>query len=206
MKRILPLLPLLLMIAACGTQPAPTQDVSSMVNATLTAIAQNNPQVAAPQPTFTPISIQTQPLTTQVAPLVDSSNQAPSSSIDPTWKKYTNAQVGFSIQYPSYWQEQTLPDENPGKHNIDLNGTEGEVELIWGTGLGGACPEGFQLLAVAKGSLPACHGQRADGTDLWSLAAQSLGNTGFEGFVYTNDTTTKSREVVLQVISTLSFP
>jgi hypothetical protein len=138
--------------------------------------------------------------------VLDSSNQAPSSSIDPTWKKYTNTQVGFSIQYPSYWQEQTLPDENPGKHNIDLKGPEGEVELIWGTGLGGACPEGYQPLVVAKGSLTACHSQRADGTDLWSLADQSLGNTDFAGFVSTNDTTTKSRELVLQVISSLSFP
>ena len=65
MKRILSLLPLLLMIVACGTQPAPTQDVSSMVNATLTAIAQNNPQVIAPQPTFTPTSIQVQPTAIQ---------------------------------------------------------------------------------------------------------------------------------------------
>jgi hypothetical protein len=220
MKKILYLLPLLFMLLACGAQPAPTQDVSNMVNATLTAIAQNNPQVVALQPTVTSISIQIQPIATQVVPpaqslspsvtpspsAVHSSNQAPSSSIDPTWKKYTNAQVGFSIQYPSYWQEKTLPDENPGRHNIDLKGTEGEVELIWGTGLGGACPEGYQPLAVAKGNLPACHTQRADGTDLWSLATQSLGNTGLAGFVSTNDTTTKSREVVLQVVSTLIFP
>ena len=54
MKKILYLLPLLFMILACGAQPAPTQDVSNIVNATLTAIAQNNPQVVAPQPTFTP--------------------------------------------------------------------------------------------------------------------------------------------------------
>jgi hypothetical protein len=218
MKKILYLLPLLFMLLACGAQPVPTQDVSNTVNATLTAIAQNNLQVVALQPTVTSISIQIQPIATQVVPpaqspsvtpspsAVHSSNQAPSSSIDPTWKKYSNAQVGFSIQYPSYWQEKTLLDENPDRHNIDLKGTEGEVELIWGTGLGGACPEGYQPLAVAKGSLPACHTQRADRMDLWSLAAQSLGNTSFAGFVSTNDTTTKSRAVVLQVVSTLSFP
>ena len=61
MKKILYLLPLLFMILACGAQPAPTQDVSSMINATL-AIAQSNPQVVAPQPTFTPIAIQAQPI------------------------------------------------------------------------------------------------------------------------------------------------
>ena len=129
-----------------------------------------------------------------------SSTQAP-------WKTYTNAEVGFSIQYPADWQVQDLPDENEGqRHHIALQGPEGGMELIWGTGLGGACPEGYQPLAVAQGSWPACHGQRDDGTDLWSLAAQPVGDTDFTGFVYTNDTTAKSREVVLQVISTLSFP
>ena len=58
MKKILYLLPLLLIILACGAQPASTQDVSNRVNATLTALAQNNLQVVAPQATFTPGSIQ----------------------------------------------------------------------------------------------------------------------------------------------------
>ena len=68
MKKILFLLPILLVILACGAQSLPTQDVSSIVNATLTAIAQNNPQVVAPQATFTPISIQTQPVIVQAQP------------------------------------------------------------------------------------------------------------------------------------------
>ena len=62
MKKVLYLLPLFLSILACWTQSLPAQDVSNMVNATLTAIAQNNPQVTALQPTFTPTSIQAQPI------------------------------------------------------------------------------------------------------------------------------------------------
>ena len=136
-----------------------------------------------------------------------SATQAPSLEVDASWKTYTNAEVGFSILYPANWQEQDLPDENDGqRHHIALQGPEGGIELIWGTGLGGACPEGYQPMAVAQGTWPACHGQREDGTDLWSLAAQPVGNTDFTGFVFTNDTTVRSREVVLQVISTLSFP
>ncbi|MCX6059110.1 MAG: hypothetical protein NTW69_13275 [Chloroflexi bacterium] len=68
MKKILYLLPLLIIILACGAQPAPTQDVTSIVNATLTAIAQSNSQVIAPQPTFTPIAIQAQPVIVQAQP------------------------------------------------------------------------------------------------------------------------------------------
>ena len=136
-----------------------------------------------------------------------SATQAPASEVDASWKTYTNAEVGFSIQYPAHWQEQDLPDDNDGqRHHIALQGPEGGVELSWGVGFGGACPEGYQPMAVAKGSLPACHTQREDGTELWSLTGQPLENTSFSGLVYTNDTTAESREVVLQVVSTLSFP
>jgi hypothetical protein len=139
--------------------------------------------------------------------MVDGSTQAPSSNIDSTWKKYTNAQAGFSIQYPANWQEQVLPDENDGQlHHIALQGAEGGVELLWGTGLGGACPEGYQPMAIANGNISACHSQREDGTDIWNFESRPLGSTNFGGFVYTNDTTAESRDLVLRVVSTLSFP
>lgn len=146
--------------------------------------------------------------TVQHTPTVaENSTQVSSSGIDSTWKTYANEQIGFRIQYPANWQEQDLPDENDGqRHHIALQGPEGGVELIWGTGLGGACPEGYQPMTVANGSWSACHTQKENGTDLWNLASQPLGNTDFAGFVYTNDTTAESRAVVLQVVSTLSFP
>jgi len=53
MKKIICLLPLLLGILACGAQPQPTQNVSDIVNPTLTAIAQNNLQVVTPQTILT---------------------------------------------------------------------------------------------------------------------------------------------------------
>lgn len=133
--------------------------------------------------------------------------QAPASEVETSWQTYTNAEAGFSIQYPADWQEQDMPDTNDGQqHHITLQGPEGTVELVWGMGLGGACPEGYQAISVAQGTWPACHSQKEDGTDFWSLAAQPIGDIGFTGFIYTNDTTAKSKETVLQVISTLSFP
>jgi hypothetical protein len=70
MKKILYLLPLLMILLACSAHPSPTQDVSSMVSATLTAIAQNDPQVVAPQSTLTPTSTQAQPIGNQAVPTV----------------------------------------------------------------------------------------------------------------------------------------
>ena len=60
--------------------------------------------------------------------------QAPSSGTEAAWKTYTNAEVGFSIQYPANWQEQDLPDENAGQmHHIALQGPEGGMELSLGS-------------------------------------------------------------------------
>ena len=134
-----------------------------------------------------------------------SSMQASATEVEASWNTYTNAKAGFSIQYPSNWQQEDLPDENAGQmHRIALKGPEGAVELVWGVGLGGACPQGYEQLPVAQGTWPACHSQREDGTDLWSLFPPPIGDTNFSGFVYTNDTTAESREVVLHVISTLA--
>jgi hypothetical protein len=136
-----------------------------------------------------------------------SATQEPSSEVDASWKTYTNAEAGFSIQYPANWQEQALPDINAGQmHGIALQGPEGAVELKWGIGFGGACPGGYQPIPVAKGTLSACHTQREDGTELWSLTGDPLPNDSFGGEAYTNDATEESRALVLQVVSTLSFP
>jgi uncharacterized lipoprotein YajG len=84
MKKILYLLPLLLIILACGAQPSSTQDVSNMVNATLTAIAQNNPQVVPLQlsatQTASPISTAVQQV---VQPTLSSQSPATSYAIPP---------------------------------------------------------------------------------------------------------------------------
>ena len=140
------------------------------------------------------------------APTV-SSTQAPSSDVEASWTTYTDADAGFSIKYPANWQEQDLPDENAGQmHHIALQGPEGGIDLVWGTGLGGACPQGYEQVNVAQGTWPACHTQKEDGTDLWSLAPPPIGDINFGGFVHTNDKTAESRELVLKVLSTLSFP
>lgn len=67
MKKILYLLPILLGIIACGAQPQPTPNIADIVSATLTAIAQTNLQVIAPQPTFTSIPIMVEPIASQQA-------------------------------------------------------------------------------------------------------------------------------------------
>jgi hypothetical protein len=136
-----------------------------------------------------------------------SASQAAPSSAQSTWHQYTNPQLAFSLQYPSDWHVADLPDQNNGAlHQVEIAGPEGGLVLQWGTGMGGACPQGYQPVAVAQGTWPACHSQKSDGTDLWSLSGRTIGDAALAGFAYTSDTTPSSRDLVLQVISTLSLP
>jgi hypothetical protein len=131
----------------------------------------------------------------------------PAATATPDWQTYANPEAGFSIRYPSTWKSEALPDQNSGAlHGISLKGTEGGVELYWGVGFGGACPEGFQSIKVAQGELPACYGKNADGTEHWENISKNLSNISFSARAYTTDTASSSHELVLQVISTLSFP
>lgn len=133
--------------------------------------------------------------------------EGPTQSSEPAWQVYTNAEAGFGIRYPSTWLMEAMPDENAGQlHRILFSGPEGGLQLEWGTGVGGACPEGYQPVKVAQGDLPACHNQNADGTEQWSLAGKQLGQISFTATAYTSNTDASSRDLVLQILSTLSFP
>jgi hypothetical protein len=131
----------------------------------------------------------------------------PAATATPDWQTYKNSEAGFSIQYPSTWKMEALPDQNSGAlHGVSLKGAEGGVELYWGVGFGGACPEGFQSIKVAQGELPVCYAKNADGTERWDNITKELSNTGFSARAYTTDTASSSHDLLLKVISTLSFP
>lgn len=121
MKKILHLLPLLLGIYACGTQPLPTQDVSNIVNATLTAFAQNNSQVTASQPTLTPtISVQTQSTVSQTA-----------MNSEIVWKTYRNEVYRFKFEYPEIYDELPYRDSCGLRENSDGIQLGHQIQLLF---------------------------------------------------------------------------
>jgi len=123
------------------------------------------------------------------------------------WQTYTNAEVGFSIQYPPTWSQQTLPDQNGGAiHGMAFTGPEGGVEVYWGVGFGGACPTGTVPVQLAQGELPACHVTNSDGTETWSqIGYQVSGGNSFSVRAYTSNAQPASHDLVLQVLATLTF-
>ncbi len=134
--------------------------------------------------------------------------KTPTSGVPGDWQTYTNP-AGFSIQYPNTWTLQHLPDQNDGAIHADkIQGTEGYVEMQWGVGFGGACVQGYTTVNVAQGTLPTCYTKNADGTESWAQINKELtpGVTGFSGFAGTSNAEPASHDLVLQVLSTLSFP
>ena len=75
------------------------------------------------------------------------------------WQTYTNP-LGFSIRYPAAWSQEGVPQQAGDTYQtVTLQGTDGEVDLHWGVGFGGACPQGYTTVKVAEGELPACYSQ-----------------------------------------------
>jgi Tol biopolymer transport system component/putative hemolysin len=123
------------------------------------------------------------------------------------WQTYTNAEAGFSLQIPSTWSQQKLPEQNgSAKHGMSFTGQEGGVEVYWGVGFGGACPTGTEPVQLAQGEVPACHSMQSDGTEVWSQIDYEVnGGNSFSVRVYTGDAQPSSHDLVLQVLSTLTF-
>jgi hypothetical protein len=74
-------------------------------------------------------------------------------------------------------------------------------------GLGGGCtPEGIKSIKVAQAELSACYGTNADGTEHWENISKQLSKDSFSASACTTDAAPGSNELVLQVISIISFP
>jgi Tol biopolymer transport system component/putative hemolysin len=123
------------------------------------------------------------------------------------WQWYVSQEVGYALQVPSTWSQKTLPDQNGGAiHGVAYTGTEGEVEVYWGIGFGGACTTGTQQVQLASGETTACYARNSDATEVWSqIGYQVDGGNSFSVKAYTSNAQPSSHDLVLQVLLTLTF-
>ena len=169
-----------LLVAACVPAPAP---------AALPAGSATAAQPAAPAP----------------MPAVPPAGVTPA-AIPAGWQLYTNP-MGFAISYPATWTAQAQPPDssNSGIQTDALKGPEGEVDLSWGVGFGGACPSGYTTVKVAQGDIQTCYQKNADGTESWTQMSHPLPKTGFQGRAATSNAQPASHDMILQILSTLTF-
>ena len=140
------------------------------------------------------------------APMPPAPTAAPATDATNSWQSYSNP-LGFSIRYPAAWNQSELPQQTGDTiHTVMLQGVEGAVDLHWGVGFGGACPQGYTTVKVAEGELPACYTKNADGTEVWAQIGKELETTSFSVDAHTADASPASHDLLLQVLSSLSFP
>jgi len=121
------------------------------------------------------------------------------------WRIYTNP-AEFAISYPASWTAQPQPNaQDRAIYTETLKGPEGEVDLSWGAGFGGACPQGYTAAEVAQGDIQACYAKNADGTESWAQLSHALPKTGFQGRAVTSNGEPASHDTLLQILSTLTF-
>ena len=140
------------------------------------------------------------------APAFPTPTPVPATDVTDGWQTYANP-LGFSIRYPTAWSQEGVPQQAGDTYQtVTLQGTDGEVDLHWGVGFGGACPQGYTTVKVAEGELPACYSKNADGTEVWTQIGKELETTSFSADARTNNADPASHDLVLAVLATLSFP
>lgn len=134
----------------------------------------------------------------------NSANEAEATS---EWQAFTNTEAGFIIQVPLNWSQQTLPDQNDGAiHGESFTGPEGGTEVYWGIGFGGACSAGTEPVQLSQAEVEACHARNSDGTEIWEqIGYEMSGGNSFSVRAYTSNAEPASHDLVLQVLSTLTF-
>ena len=106
------------------------------------------------------------------------------------WQTHTNGEAGFSIRYAGNWSQADLPPTETTR-GVALDGPEGAVELYWGSGFGGYCPEATTIEAE-QGELPACYSVDANGVQRWDQINKELPAVSFSGRALTKDATPAS--------------
>ena len=122
------------------------------------------------------------------------------------WQTYTNPQASASAIPPPGARRESRSKPETRYQTVTLQGTDGEVDLHWGVGFGGACPQGYTTVKVAQGELPACYTKNADGTEVWAQIGKELEATSFSADARTKNADPANHDLVLAVLATLSFP
>ncbi len=111
----------------------------------------------------------------------------------------------FTFSYPNSWGIEAISGltEKQGVHAV---GSEGELFLYWGSGFGGACDENLMKPVKLKDETLTVCNEVIQGAEEWKLISKQLTpEVGFDARAYANPPADKNREMVLAILSTLSF-
>ena len=112
----------------------------------------------------------------------------------------------FIFSYPTTWGIEATPVEE-GKQGVHVVGPEGELFMYWGSGFGGACePSAMKEIKLKDETLNVCNEVGQDGTESWRLISKQVSpEVSFDARASAVAPADKNREMILAILSTLSF-
>lgn len=120
------------------------------------------------------------------------------------WKTYTNSEIGLSINFPNNWSLQELTDQEK-IDGIEIQGKQGDLRLVWGSGLGGGCNQSYEKIQIKDEQLDTCHSINSDNSEVWGQINKLLKDTAFSGMATAYAPRQGNRDVILKILSTLKF-
>ncbi len=109
------------------------------------------------------------------------------------WKKYTNNEGKFSLQYPSGW---TLTADQLG---VYFEGSEGSIEIRYKGIYGFESCEGYTKFEL-NGEVFDCHSTQSNGSEYWRTTKD-----GVTIIVNVQNSSVSNRNTILKVLSTFKF-
>jgi len=119
------------------------------------------------------------------------------------WKTYTHNGVEFSIKYPPLWKLNDMSNDSGSLKSILFIGKEGTVEISYGFGFGGACPQCYKKMKVGSEQFNVCD-SIAGGVESWSMDEQ-FEDYGIGILATANNPYSSNRNTILEILSTFKF-
>lgn len=113
------------------------------------------------------------------------------------WRTYTNPQNTFSLKLPPGWAMKSTQSD-PTFRKFTFEGSEGSVEILYGSGLGGGCQK-WSKIEIANGSINACLTPNAIG------ATTNFQNQGFSISAKINIPTPDNELIIRKIYSTINL-
>lgn len=143
------------------------------------------------------------------------------------WKTYVDNIAKFEIKYPAGWsyfiksKTSISPNElNSNKPvyygNLSFSGPEGQIELVFGDGFGGATCQvargaGAQLANIKIGdyNIPLCNYKQGEivhyASPFGDAGGPEIGDTSYNFSFSYRESSPESKDLILEILSTLKF-
>jgi hypothetical protein len=127
-------------------------------------------------------------------------------------KNYSNAEPKFTVSFPPNFD---IAKINKGKEHesislaettngVVIKGSEGFVEILWGSGFGGYC-ENWEKISIQGSDYPVCITKEKDGSKNWRGITKKFDGYSLVINGHANSGLSKNYGTILKIITNIKF-